>query len=213
MNYVPQVWTPNLFLALRSASPKELQFATSYQVNSLVLRASVLRGCSWCKTLADGIHGRIFLDAMYEQWAKTESWPEEGSVGGTDDENKDVKNEAKNEWDTASKFNHETNHEEEDENEDSTGGWSSYEDKDTLAAICNFKVELSFRREDRGFFSFLIAHIETMGEVGEQDKGNAVWKIWGEKAVELRYHVSISGEYKFCFLSRLCEEPLIMSKE
>jgi len=34
-----------------------------------------------------------------------------------------------------------------------------------------------------------------MGEVGEQVKGNAVWEIRDEKAVDLRYHISISGEY------------------
>jgi hypothetical protein len=79
--------------------------------------------------------------------------------------------------------------------------------------MCNFKVELLFRREDGGFFGFLNAHIETMGEVGDHFKGNAVWKIRGEKAVDLRYHISISGKYK-CYLSScVCAVTLIMSKE
>jgi hypothetical protein len=182
-------------------------------VSSSALRASILGGCGWCRTLGDGIHGRIFLDAIYEQWAETESWPEEGSVGENDDGNKDEKNEAKSDRDAASDSNQEKSHEEEDESDDSTGGWSSYEDKDTLATICNFKVELLFRREDGGFFGFLNAHIETMGEVGDHFKGNAVWKIRGEKAVDLSYHISISGKYK-CYLSScVCAVTLIMNKE
>jgi len=192
------VWTLNLFSALQSASPEELQVTTSYQVSSSALRASVMGGCRWCRTLADGIHGRIFLDAMYKQCAKTESWLEEGSVSENDAGNKDAKNEASSEWDAASNFNDEKNHDDEDEYDDSTDGWSSYEDKDTLAAICNFEVELSFKREDGGLFSFLIAHIETVGEVRDQDKRNATWEIRDEKAVDLRYHVSMSGEYKCC---------------
>lgn len=61
-----------------------------------------------------------------------------------------------------------------------------------MAAICNFKVELSFRGEDGGFFSFLNAHIETIGEVRDQVKGNTVCKNRGEKAVDLHYIVSVS---------------------
>lgn len=95
-------------------------------MSSLALRASVLGGGRWCRTLGDGIHGRIFLDAIYEHWEKTESWPEEGSVGESDEGNKDEKNEAKSDFDAASNSKQEKNHEEEDENDDLTGGWSSY---------------------------------------------------------------------------------------
>ncbi|KAF2798793.1 HET-domain-containing protein [Melanomma pulvis-pyrius CBS 109.77] len=173
------IWTPNFYSALRAVPPDDSQFVTSYQVSSSALRNSTLDGCRWCRTLADGIHGRIFLDALYEQWEKTESWPSEGSNGEESEHEEEIK-----EWDTATAFN-------DDGDGDPTGGWNSYEDLDTLAVKCNFSIELSFERGDGGRFTFLNAHIEAFD--WEEDGVNSVQKVSGEKAVDMRYHVNMSG--------------------
>jgi hypothetical protein len=153
-------------------------------VSSSVLRDSVLRGCKWCISLADGINGRIFLDAIYEQWAKTESWPEESE--GEETEHKELgTGEKENDW------SHVTTLDEDDEDNESAAGWDSYEDKDVLAMKYNIEVNLSFKRKDGGLFSFMIAHIEVLG--GEEDEENTAQNLRGEKAVDLRYHVSMSG--------------------
>lgn len=174
------VWTSSLYSNLRTVISDEKQFVTSYQASASDLRFSVLHGCKWCKTLADGIHGRVFLDSVYEQWNKTDSWPSSASDGKEENQNDEEDG-----WNDASVFNTEVD-------SDPAGGWNSDEDRDTLAFDCVFSVDISFERGEGSLFTFLNAHIESV----DDDEENAVRKVRGEKAVDLRYYINMIGQYQ-----------------
>ncbi|KAF2180946.1 HET-domain-containing protein [Zopfia rhizophila CBS 207.26] len=185
------LWTPSLFTDLRTVPREEVQFVASYQIATSDLRTSVIQGCKWCTTLADGIHGRVFLDALYEQWNKTDSWPSDASdderevqdeENTTHDEEEANQDDAGNEWNDASAFNDNVEN-------DPTGRWDPYEDRDTLALECLFSVALSFERGEGGLFTFVNAHIESLDEEGD----TVVRNLKGERAVDLRYHINLTG--------------------
>jgi hypothetical protein len=159
-----------------------------YRISSEELRVSVLGGCGFCKTLADGVNGTVFLGELYERFGKTDS--RSGSNASDQEENCDVANEVVSElsdqtetgWEDASVFN------EEDSADDVTGGWDAWEDRDTLIEACLFEVEISFERGQEGPFTFVNARIEA---VDNTERPNGLQKLRGDKAVELRYHVSV----------------------
>ncbi|KAJ4303821.1 hypothetical protein N0V90_002722 [Kalmusia sp. IMI 367209] len=154
-----------------------------------------MQGCQFCRSLADGIHGRVFLDALYDQWNKTESWPSTGShadveeklEGGSEKNNEaeealgvEEDDDDESGWKDVSAFN------EEFYEDELTGGWNAYEDKDTLELPCHFSMTLSFERGEDDLFTFLNVHLESI----DQEEDNAVRRLRGERAVDLRYHTN-----------------------
>ncbi|USP78816.1 HET-domain-containing protein [Curvularia clavata] len=182
-----RVWVPELFEGIKAAPVDQDRVSIHYPVTSEELRRSVFGECGFCKTIADGVHGKIFLDELYERLERSDSASGsntsddiEGSDEATDKQPKDTDSA----WTAASAFN-----EEELEN-DFTGGWDVWEDRDTLVEACQFKIDLSFERGHAGLFTFLNARIEAVDDV---DHPNNLQKLRGEKAVELRYHMNSKG--------------------
>src|SRR5688572_19434124 len=60
-----RAWTPELFQKLLKASAEIERVTHEYCITSHEIRSSVLRGCKFCHSLADGINGRVFLDELY----------------------------------------------------------------------------------------------------------------------------------------------------
>lgn len=179
-----RVWTPRLFQSIRGAHAKNDRVIHTYDLTSQELRESAIDGCGFCRTIADGVHGKVFLDELYARFEKTESWP--GS-GKSDDEVTDVGDEAssdnpdieEDDWRAASAFN------EEEIGKDVTGGWDTWDDRDTLIEPCIFRASLSFERGEDGLFTFMNALIEAA-----HDDPSSLHKLSGEQAVELRYHIN-----------------------
>jgi hypothetical protein len=186
-----RAWTPELFATLESAPSEQERVSVQYAITAEELRSSVIEGCKFCRTLANGVHGKVFLDELYERFERTDSWPGSEQDGG--EETSLDKHEAMDqgaeevefEWNDASAFN------EEDINDDVTGGWDAWEDRDTLNQACLFEIELSFERGDAGLFTFVNARIEATAE--DVNDRHDMQKLYGEKAVELRYHVNLDG--------------------
>lgn len=159
-----------------------------YRISSEQLWVSVLGGCGFCKTLADGVNGIVFLGELYGRFGKADS--RSGSNATEERENCDVANEVESEqsgqietgWEDASTFN------EEEFDDDVTGGWDTWKDRDTLIEACLFEVEISFERSQEGLFTFVNARIEA---VDNTECPNELQKLRGNKAVELRYHISV----------------------
>jgi hypothetical protein len=187
-----RTWTPELFTNFRNTPLKQERVSVAHEITAEELRNSVIEGCGFCRTLGDGVHGRVFLDELYERFEKTDSWSgsdtgsgEEASPdvehGAASQESEDVESE----WNDASAFN------EEDIDDDVTGGWDAWEDRDTLNQACLFKIELSFERGEAGLCTFANARIEAATE--DMDDPNELQKLHGEKAVELRYHINVDS--------------------
>ncbi|KAF1937683.1 HET-domain-containing protein [Clathrospora elynae] len=189
-----RTWTPKLFSTLAEASIEDKSVSSIYGVMSHELRKSVLEGCQFCRTLADGIHGRVFLDELYARYEITDSLPasiasENDTLSGAGDTypgEESAGEEDVHEWNDASTFN------EEEIDDDVTGGWEAWKDRDTLAETCSFKISLSFERGKAGFFTFVNARVEAAGNVADQP--NELQMLYGDKAVELHYHVSVNGD-------------------
>lgn len=178
-----------MFEAINAAPVDQDRVSIQYQVTSEELRRSVVGECEFCKTLADGVHGRVFLDELYERLERTDSdsgsnTSEDvaGSSEKTDEKPKDVESGSPETF---------ASDEEEIEN-DVTGDWDTWEDRDTLLEACQFKIELSFERGHAGLFTFLNARIQATNDV---DHPNDLQKLQGEKAVELRYHMNSKGMF------------------
>lgn len=186
-----RVWSPEHFSRL-SQAPVELEtVALSYGISSKELRKSALGGCEFCRTIADGIHGRVFLDELYERLRDGNSRSEDT---GSSDYESDADGEGDSEgdtgeeqvaWDSASAFN------EEDMGEDISGGWDTWQDRDTLLEPCDFKIELMFERGEDATFTFLNVRLEAVGKYSSS--ANALQTLHGEKMVELRYQVNAQG--------------------
>ncbi|KAH7383880.1 heterokaryon incompatibility protein-domain-containing protein [Pyrenochaeta sp. MPI-SDFR-AT-0127] len=189
-----RVWTPKLYLTLSNTSPEDEAASCSYIVTSHELRESVQQGCKFCRTIADGIHGRVFLDELYERWNKTDSYPEslvsagkegatrEGHASLEDNASDQAEAGAEDDWNGASAFNEEME-------EDATGGWETWQDRDTLTEVCKFQIKLSFERGEGELFTFMNAYVEA--DAADTNEPNELQKLCGEKAVELRYHINI----------------------
>ncbi|PSN72120.1 HET-domain-containing protein [Corynespora cassiicola Philippines] len=174
-------WTADLLSKLKRTPADKTSLKASYGFNTEELRKSVLKGCPWCRTIADGVHGRIFLDELYAEWNQESDDDEDrGSALFESDEDSDVGGKEKN----AFGFN------EGELSDDSTGGWRSWQDRETLASSCDFNITASFERDEGGFFAILDVHIEA---TTVEDDGNALSKLRGEKSVDLRYHISTKG--------------------
>lgn len=190
-----RVWTQELYSTLGQTSIENEAASWSYEISSQELRESVQQGCKFCRTIADGVHGRVFLDELYERWNKTDSYPgtpASGDVEGSGSEREDAEDEAgdqtregaEEDWDDASAFN-------EQMEEDMTGGWDAWDNRDTLIEACNFQITLSFERGEGGLFTFVNAYIEAMAQ--NANESNGLLNLSGEKLVELRYHINIDG--------------------
>lgn len=182
-----RVWIPESFAAINAAPLDQDRVSVHYQVTSEELRRSVLGDCGFCKTLADGVHGKIFLDELYERLERSDSASGSNTSGEMEssDETTDEEPENTDSASTeASAFN------EEEMGDEFAGGWDVWEDRDTLVEACQFKIDLSFERGHAGLFTFLNAHIEAVDDV---DHPNNLQKLQAEKSVELRYHMNSKG--------------------
>jgi hypothetical protein len=190
-----RTWTKELFATIRNAPLMQARVSVQYHITTEELRNSVINGCRFCRTLADGVHGKVFLDELYERFERTDSWPgsEVASVEAstyTDDGDVDKSpEEVESEWNDASAFDAE------EINDDVTGGWDAWEDRDTLVQARIFSIELSFERGEADLFTFVNARIEATAEnMDYPDELQKLQELQGEKAVELRYHVNVDGE-------------------
>jgi hypothetical protein len=182
-----RVWTPRLFHSLRGAPLEQDCISSTYNLTSQELRKSATEGCSFCRTIADGVHGKVFLDELYARFEKTESWP--GSADSKDEATEsedgtgsDEPNPKEDDWKGASAFN------EEDIAGDVTGGLDAWDNRDTLIEPCDFMIVLSFERGEESLFTFMNARIEALPK--ESDDASCLHTLCGEQAVELRYHVN-----------------------
>jgi len=198
-----RVWTPDLFASLSKTPSDKSSVSARYKISSHELRKSVVEGCGFCRTIADGVNGGVFFDELYARFENTDSWP--GSTAsnrdGTENENEAANDEDDEDddddddkgWNDASAFN------EEGLEDDETGGWDAWQDRDTLREECNFLVELSFERGEGELFTFMNAKIEVDCE--KSDNSNALHKLHGDKAIQLRYHTNLDSMY--CPLRRI----------
>ena len=196
------IWTIDLFAKLQKLPSGEQQFVSVHDVHSSQLRDSVMQGCLFCKSLADGIHGKVFLETLYEQWNHTDSWPSNGSDGDLEEDSDAGGNDGDEARETLQlEDNHKSDSDgndvsafnEEFYEDDITGGWNAYEDKDTLEMPCHFHMELSFERGEDDLFTFFNVHLEST----DQEEDNALVKLRGESAVDLRYHINCEGQSRF----------------
>jgi hypothetical protein len=160
-----------------------------YQITSEELRKSVLEGCGFCKTLADGIHGKVFLDELYERLENSDSCSGINDSDDVESRNETLDEESKDvepDWTDASTFN------EEELDDDITGGWDTWKERDSLIEACQFGIDISFEKGHAGLFTFVNTHIEAVDNV---DRPNDLQKLQGAKAVALRYHVGSKGMF------------------
>ncbi|KAF2124911.1 HET-domain-containing protein [Dothidotthia symphoricarpi CBS 119687] len=179
-----RAWTSDFYTALIDL-PIEIQsHCIKYRVSSQELRRSTLQGCKFCRTLADGIHGKLFYDDLYQRFRGKET----GSVSaGTDNcvvmEDEIADQDAEKEeddWNDASGFNEELI------DNDPTDGWGAWIDHDTLMEACILEVAISFERgKEEECFTIVNVYIEAVEQPTEE--GNVLQNLHG---VELRYHIS-----------------------
>ncbi|RAR11243.1 isocitrate dehydrogenase [Stemphylium lycopersici] len=197
-----RIWTHSSFETLKHAPAEQSRVSMHYRISSEQLWVSVLGGCGFCKTLADGVNGIVFLGELYGRFGKADS--RSGSNATEERKNCDVANEVESEqsgqietgWEDASTFN------EEEFDDDVTGGWDTWKDRDTLIEACLFEVEISFERSQEGLFTFVNARIEA---VDNTECPNELQKLRGNKAVELRYHISVERVAPSSLPSRLIQ--------
>lgn len=188
-----RIWTPELFLALSRTPTQEDIYAITYRVSSQELRNSVLEGCKFCRTIADGIHGRVFLDELYKRFEKTDSFLGSSVLGDEEVAGSGKITSGQVEIEAEEQLSDASGIEEEDIKNDVIEGWDAWEDRDTLARVCTFTVELVFDREEAGLFTFVNAVIEATAESEDADEPNKLQNLRGEDAVKLQYHINVDG--------------------
>lgn len=188
-----RTWTSKLVWRIRDAPVEMINISHEYELTSKELRKSVIEGCKFCRTLADGVHGKVFLDDLYARFQKSETWPsdatsdEKTSEGEEEipfDPEEDEENaQASEAWNEASAFN------EDELDGDVTGGWDTWQDRDTLDEQCKFNIKLSFERGEDDLFTFLNVYIEA------ESASSTLGKLQGDELVELRYHINEEGKF------------------
>lgn len=179
-----KAWTAELYTKLKTATNDVKSSVHRYTLTSNELREMVIRGCQFCRSLADGIHGQIFLDELYARFEAQEvnsSGEDEDILGETSGEN----NQDEEEWNDASAFN------EDDIDDDVTGGWDTWQDRDTLSENRKMNVEMSFEQGDEGIFTFLNVYIRTAED--EHRGTGKLGLLEDESIVSLRYHTNQKG--------------------
>jgi hypothetical protein len=188
-----RVWSPHLLSKLINTPPEQDSVSISYEVTSQRLRISLLEGCRFCQTLADGIYGKVYLDEHYEIFqqnigrSEVDSSDKNDVVDTVGQESDQEDDRADDDWNDASAFN------EDSDADDVPGGWDFWQDRDVLAEACDFVVDLSFERGDAGLFTFVNARVEATGEHIEQS--DDLRKLRGQGCVELRYHVYMDSKF------------------
>jgi hypothetical protein len=193
-----RVWTTDLYPALEALPASESRWVKEYQITAEELRNSVLQGCQFCRTLADGIHGRVFLDEMYERFMENNASLE--SDGGDSDTHNTSDNLDTDEpmegdehiMDDGSSDNT-SDMSEEHSNDDSNERWDIWDDRDTLTIECNFRIQLSFERGEGDQFTFLNVRVHSC--VDGSGERNALQKLQEERAVDLPYRINATGTF------------------
>lgn len=186
------VWNERLFSILASTHIEQETVSTTYKVTSHDIRQSTLIGCGFCRTLADGINGSVYLNEHYDMFRQTQDSSEseqsanERHVEVQSMEDYEVFAGTDNDWNDADAFNA-------DEGSDSSmsDAWDFWQDRDTLVDECDLKITLFFVRGDAGLFTVMNAHIEVAAIIGVQSAD--LCKLQGKRAVELRYYIHTDG--------------------
>lgn len=177
-----KVWTTQLLEGLvLGTAENQTSFGHAYVDSAQAIRLAAIEGCPWCRGLANGIHTRVYLDSVYDNWAE-----------GSEEYDSDIEDsEQDNDLDMVGK-------EEETESEDGpqiTNGqgpastWYLDPDHDTLAYECQFQIELSFELSSDRLYKSLKIHLVSI--TGNQE--HMLTKLTGDRAVELRYHLHGDG--------------------
>jgi hypothetical protein len=112
-----------------------------------------MEGCPWCRGLANGIHGRAYLDSTYDAWAQG-SQDSDCSGDEAQEDGLDVHDAGKGrESDDGSLVPDE---------DDPAGIWDLETDHDTLVYPCEFNITLSFESNGEGCYTFLNVRIESV---------------------------------------------------
>jgi hypothetical protein len=176
-----KLWTSKLLDdIISSATSDPASFNHTYVNSSDAIRRAAIEGCSWCRSLANGIHGRVYLDSVYDSWAQgspdedsSDDGENEDSLGVPEEDDKGGPEDGSPVADG-----------------DPAGIWDPVADHDTLSYQCRFKIRLSFEANGHGLYAFLHVHIESL----DLGKDHLLSKVTGERAVDMRYYLSDSGK-------------------
>jgi hypothetical protein len=176
------LWTSKLLDDLKLSTTKaQASFQYTYVNSAETIRHAAIEGCPWCRGLANGIHGRAYLDSTYDAWAQG-SQDDDSSDDGEQDGGFDVPDHGKRtESDDGSPVA---------DDHDPAGIWDLDTDHDTLAYPCQFKITLSFESDSEGLYTFLNIRIESL----DLEQEHLLSKIKGERAVVLRYYLHDTGK-------------------
>lgn len=184
------LWTVALFDKLKADGSSASALRHIYTTSSGHLRQASIEGCRWCQGLADGIHGRAYLDAVYDAWAQSDEQSGEGSDISFSDEIADLEEASADSGPGEEQVPDQCMLG--DAEYDPAGIWDPGRDHDTLAIQCEFEVTLSFERNVNGLYTFLNVHIESLSRSEE----NILHRIQGDRAVDLRYYLHQSENSK-----------------
>jgi hypothetical protein len=176
------LWTSKLLDDLKlSATKGQTSFLYTYVNSAETIRRAAIEGCPWCCGLANGIHGQVYLDSVYDAWAKGS--PDE------DDSDDEEQHDGFGIADSSQRTESDGGSPDADDH-DPTGIWDPDAASDTLAYPCEFKITLSFELDSEGLYTFLNIHIESI----DLEQEHLLNKITSEKAIHLRYYVYTTGK-------------------
>jgi hypothetical protein len=171
------LWTSELLNKFKSSSTSgQASFLYTYVDSAEHIRRAAIEGCPWCRGLANGIHGRAYLDSVYDAWAQGSQDDEEHSDDEEQDGDLDAPDSVPLGADSGSSMA---------DDHDPAGIWDLETDHDTLAYPCRFKITLSFESNSEGIYAFLNIRIESI----DLDQEHLLSKVTGERAVDLRYYL------------------------
>jgi hypothetical protein len=123
------LWTSQLLDDLKSSTATApISFQYTYITSAETIRCAAIAGCPWCRGLANGIHGRIYLDSVYDAWAEG-SPDDESSDDDEEDDSHDDSSESSQKTEADNRSAAADDH-------DPAGIWDPNTDHDTLAYPC-----------------------------------------------------------------------------
>ena len=192
------VWTSTLLddLKAHQGTPQSRR-SFAYEVSAREIRQSAIQACLWCRSMANGIHGRVHLDTAYDTWAQFNSDDEYA-----DDEDEEDLSVAELESGAGPESPLDVDMSGLVDTESVRSGLAGQslgmsEDEDILERECQFRITLSFERDRLAVdkhFSGLNISIEALDG---DDNRNRLTKLKEERTVDLRCQLRRSGQ---CFL-------------